>query len=139
MIDSKAIIEYVLNNKKIDSSNVFLLGASLGGAVTIYASQDYQDIIQGIVLINTFISLPEVVEDMNFIFKIFSPLLLMNYWPSEERIKNITLPILFISGEEDEMISPKQMDRLYKAAQGSSFTKMYKVKDGDHNNIWYIN
>ena len=28
------------------------------------------------------------------------------------------------------------MDKLYKYSQNSSYLKMYKVKDGEHNDTW---
>jgi len=136
MIDSKNIIKYAFTNKDIDNQNVYLLGASMGGATSIYSSSYYQDKLKGLILMNTFTSLPEVVDNMNIILRIFRPLVLNNYWPSEKRIKVISLPILFISGDSDEMIPPSQMDRLFKSAATSKFKRMYKVKGGEHNDTW---
>ena len=151
MIDSLRILEYTFDNKKINKNKVYLLGSSLGGATAIYAAQSYQNRLKGLILVNTFTSLGEVVDDMNFIFWAFRRLILSksclhflrtlmyildNNWPNEERIKDLKLPILFVSGEEDELIPPEQMDRLFKAAVNAKFKKMYKVKDGEHNDTW---
>ena len=85
---------------------------------------------------NTFTNLPDLVDQMNIVFKIFRPLILSNYWPSDERIGNITLPILFISGREDEMIPKEQMDILFELAENSQYRDMVQVPKGHHDDTW---
>ena len=57
-------------------------------------------------------------------------------WNSEELIKTIDLPILFISGRKDQAIPPAQMDRLYNSAEESKHKDMFKVEDGSHKDTW---
>ncbi|CAI2369328.1 unnamed protein product [Moneuplotes crassus] len=136
-LDSRAILDYAFNSKTIDTENVFVFGASLGGATTIYSSKFYEDKIKGLILMNTFTSLPDVVDSMNIVFKIFRPFVLSNFWPSDERIKSLTLPMLFISGREDEIIPKEQMDLLFIHAEKSRYRDFIKVKDGHHNDTFF--
>jgi len=48
----------------------------------------------------------EVVKFLGFMKWI----VLWNYWPSIDRIKEIHTPILFISGRQDELVPPYMMD-----------------------------
>jgi fermentation-respiration switch protein FrsA (DUF1100 family) len=138
MIDGKRIIEYVFQNHMIDHYNVYMLGPSMGGAVSLYTSPFFMDKLKGLILLNTFTSLPDVVDSMNIIFRIFRPIVLSNFWPSNERIVNNTLPMLFISGRKDTMIPPSQMDKLFELAVKSKHKSMYKVEDGEHNDTWFL-
>mmetsp|Transcript_22078 Transcript_22078/g.19650 ORF Transcript_22078/g.19650 Transcript_22078/m.19650 type:complete len:108 (+) Transcript_22078:595-918(+) len=63
--------------------------------------------------------------------------ILPNYWPSIQTVKELKLPIMFISGRKDSLIPPEQMDRLFKEA-GSEKKQMYKVKNGEHNDTWAV-
>mmetsp|Transcript_22993 Transcript_22993/g.20428 ORF Transcript_22993/g.20428 Transcript_22993/m.20428 type:complete len:182 (+) Transcript_22993:402-947(+) len=137
MIDANAILNSAFQSETIDPDNIYLFGASMGGAAAIESAKHYQDRLKGLILMNTFTNLANVVDQMNIIFKLFRPIILSNYWPSEERISELTLPIQFISGREDEMISKEQMDRLFKAATSSRYKDMTKVKHGHHNDTWY--
>lgn len=137
-IDAKSIVEYALNNPEIDPHNIYLLGASMEGATSIYTSKIYQNSLKGLILCNTFTSLPEVIDDMNFIFRLFRPLILNNYWPNKDRIGKLTLPIMFISGRSDEMIPYRMMDKLFELAEKSKYKTMHKVQKGTHNGTWFV-
>lgn len=60
----------------------------------------------------------------------------MIHWSSIDSIRNIKVPTLFISGRADRLINPEMMDRLYQAAEKSTFKRMYKVETGEHNDTW---
>ena len=133
MIDGRAILGYAFSTSEIDPDNIFVFGASMGGATAIYSSTFYQDKIKGLILMNTFTNLPDVVDGMNLLFKIFRPLVLSNFWPSNERIGELKLPILFISGREDEMIPKEHMDELFDLAVNVKYKNIIKIKGGHHN------
>jgi fermentation-respiration switch protein FrsA (DUF1100 family) len=119
--DGLAILEYAFSIEGIDKSKILIHGRSLGGAVTVYALTKRDKTrfpVRGAILENTFTSIPDVVR---FILpkpsKLGLTMLLRNHWPSIKRIKDISCPVLFISGRKDEIIPPSQMDRLYKEAK----------------------
>ena len=126
-----------MTHNDVDKDNVYVLGASMGGATAIYSAQYYQNKLKGMFLCNTFTNLPNLVDAMSFIYKIFRPLILRNYWPSDKRIPNLTLPIMFISGRKDEMIPYTMMDTLYQKADKSEYKVMYEVPGGSHMGTWW--
>lgn len=76
--------------------------------------------------------------------RLITSVFVKNFWPSIDRMSKLTLPILFISGRKgkrtlmcvDMLIPSSQMDKLFKYTQHSSYLKMYKVKNGEHNDTW---
>ena len=135
-LDCLAIFDYALAHPKINNNSLYLFGRSLGGAVAVYLASQKSDKIKGIILENTFSSIPDMVDQ---IFKYLSPLknlILRIDWNSLVLIKEITNPILFISGESDQIVPPVQMDNLFKSAQKSIKKEMFKVEFGTHNETW---
>lgn len=136
--DSKAMIDWAVQNPKIDNSEIYLFGNVLGGAVAIYGAQFYQDNLAGLILQNTFSSMAEMVDDTNWLFRLLRPLILANYWPSDERIKTITTPMLFISGTADNMVTTDDMKRLYDAANSTRYKDFLEVPNGGNKDTWRI-
>jgi len=139
-IDSVAGIEYVFSRDDIDLSKVFVLGSSMGGAVTIHAATDtpYADKLAGIIVENTFTTLPELFDLKYSWAKYIRPLVLANYWHNLERVEHIKLPMLFISGTHDKLIPPAMMKTLYEKATASKFKKLLSVEKGTHVETWSI-
>jgi fermentation-respiration switch protein FrsA (DUF1100 family) len=64
--------------------------------------------------------------------------ILRNFWPSETRIRSVKTPILFISGDNDELVPPSHMLRLKEAAVKCSKKEEYIVSGGTHNMTWRL-
>ena len=63
----------------------------------------------------------------------FKGLLLRIGWDSEEIAPKLKgLPLLYLSGDKDELVPPSHMDRLHAITGG----RMYKVVGGTHNDTW---
>ncbi len=85
----------------------------MGGAVAIYSSTlvEFSSVISGYILENTFSSIADMLDS------IFPPLrwcefAFVSKWPSNERIRNISLPILFVRSLLDETVPTTQMVKL---------------------------
>lgn len=50
---------------------------------------------------------------------IFKNLILRNHWRSNEVIHKLTMPILFIIADRDELVPPQMSDELFKRAVNS--------------------
>jgi fermentation-respiration switch protein FrsA (DUF1100 family) len=135
-LDAKAIIKWTLNNDKILQNQVYVFGNVLGGAVGVYGASFYQDQLKGIILQNTFLNMANAVDDTNWLFRLLRPLILANYWPTDQRIGNITLPILFISGTDTK--TNDDMHQLYDNATSSIYTDFLEVPSGTKKNTWRI-
>mmetsp|Transcript_19969 Transcript_19969/g.20015 ORF Transcript_19969/g.20015 Transcript_19969/m.20015 type:complete len:221 (-) Transcript_19969:72-734(-) len=137
--DADRVMRFIFEEAPIDRSKVFLFGRSLGGATSIYSAWKFQEFpIRGLIIENTFTSLDDVVDNVMPYISYFKSLLLKNHWPSAERIKTLTAPILFISGLQDELIPCEQMKRLHDLAINSKSKTFYSVENGDHNSTWRI-
>jgi fermentation-respiration switch protein FrsA (DUF1100 family) len=141
MLDSEAVIDYMLKEENeittmIDQSNVYIFGRSLGGAVAIYIAEKLKPQVKGIILENTFSSMGDMVDHLFPFLKRFKNFLLRNKWPSNERIKNLDYPILFISSEKDELVPCKHMDHLFNISTKSKFKHKYVILGGTHNDSW---
>ncbi len=73
------------------------------------------------ILENTFSSMGDIVDHLLPLLKYVKNLVLKNKWPSGERIINISVPILFVISEHDELIPYSHMEKLYKIASNSRF------------------
>jgi hypothetical protein len=135
-IDSKSIIKWTLENPKLNKNQVYVYGSVLGGAVATYGVQDYQNNVRGLMLENTFQNMATAIDDTNWLFRLLRPLILANYWPTDERIKTIKLPILFISGTKSN--THDDMDRLRDMATNSTLVEFLNVPNGTKSNTWRV-
>lgn len=153
--DGKAVLSHLSTRQDIDPSKIFIFGCSLGGAVAIdlgwrYCKKEiaFNNVnILGILIENTFTSILDMVfiileqmfnrdfGDIKY-FRLFLTYFITNRWNSIHKISEITLPILFISGLQDEIIPCVHMQKLYNNASSSSLSIMKTYADGDHNSTW---
>jgi len=142
MIDSEAIVDYALYNDNseiseyIDKDNVYILGRSLGGAVAVHIINKLNLKIKGLILENTFSSMSDMVDHLFPMITHLKKFLLKNNWPTKSIISNISLPILFISSSNDELVPFHHMESLYSLATRSLFKHKYIVLGGTHNESW---
>ena len=123
---------------EIDKNKIFVFGRSLGGAVATYISSKYDSKITGLILENTFLSISDMVGKVfPFLnFDIIKQYMLKIHWRTIDLIPNIECPILFLASEKDEIVPHNHMITLHNNAEKSSYTKMYKISDGMHNDAW---
>lgn len=138
-LDAEAALEYIFTQAPVDKQKVFIHGSSLGGAVAIYAASELSHYnIRGVILENTFTSLPDMVDTVMPLVAYLKKPILRNFWPSESRIRSVKTPILFISGDNDELVPPAHMQRLKEAAVNCSRKEEYIVAGGTHNMTWRL-
>ncbi|CCH58583.1 hypothetical protein TBLA_0A07935 [Henningerozyma blattae CBS 6284] len=130
--DADCIMNYLMNNKYHQNNRILLYGQSLGGAIAIYIANKYPNFIDGMVIENTFLSIPKMLNDhLKFNIKF----LLHEIWNNEVLINQLRddLPVLFLSGSKDEKILPKQMETLYDKCS-SDDKLIHKFPNGNHYN-----
>lgn len=136
--DIRAAVRYVFEEASIDTSKVFLLGRSLGGAAAIYAASTSEHRVRGLIIENTFTSISQLTDYWAPRLTWVRALILRNHWDSIERIPSIEIPIMFVSGRQDALIPPVQMDQLYAAATRAQFKHLHTVEDGQHHSTWRV-
>jgi len=133
-IDAQTALDYLRSRAETSSHRILVYGQSLGGAVGIKLvskNQDDGDIV-GLVLENTFLSMrkliPSVIPPAKYL-----TLLCHQVWASESILPTITkVPILFISGLQDEIVPPSHMRQLYELC-AAPIKKWRPLPGGDHN------
>ncbi|KAI1203086.1 alpha/beta-hydrolase [Nemania serpens] len=133
-LDAQTALDYLRSRAETRSHKLIVYGQSLGGAVSIKLvakNQSAGDIV-GLILENTFISMraliPSVIPPAKYL-----TMLCHQVWPSESVLPSITeVPILFMSGLQDEIVPPSHMRRLFEVSTAP--TKIWKtLPSGDHN------
>ena len=134
-LDSEASMQYLLSSDEIDPNSIYLFGRSLGGAVAIYGASKFTQ-TRGLIVENTFTSIPNLLKDAYGWFSYLLIPLLTSRWDSEQAISDVRCPTLFISGRKDETVFPSHMDALYhKYCNPKEFKE---VPEGGHNVTWRI-
>ncbi|EPE28180.1 alpha/beta-Hydrolase [Glarea lozoyensis ATCC 20868] len=134
MIDAQTGYDYLRNRAETRDNDIVIYGQSLGGAVSIQLAAKNQNDgkLIGVVLENTFLSMrkliPSIIPPARYL-----TLLCHQVWASDTYLPSITeLPILFLSGLQDEIVPPSHMRRLYEICQTPM--KVWKpLPSGDHN------
>ncbi|KXN81197.1 Protein bem46, partial [Leucoagaricus sp. SymC.cos] len=115
--DAQAIVDWVRNDPGLSKIPIIVYGLSLGGAVAIDVTSKNPEKIKGLILENTFTSIPDVVHA----WPIIGPFSFActQRWNSASKLPKIpsSLPILFCSGRNDGVVPPVHMDNLWKIAQ----------------------
>ncbi|KAI8827132.1 Alpha/Beta hydrolase protein [Fimicolochytrium jonesii] len=134
-IDAQAALEWVLANPELPpNSKIIVYGQSIGGAVAINLAATNKDKVSALIVENTFLTLPKIVPAVIPAAK-YLTFLCHQIWDSETAIQTIPskMPILLLSGGNDELIPPTHMAQLCNVARGArrkSVSSAPSVHDG---------
>ncbi|OMH85484.1 Protein bem46 [Zancudomyces culisetae] len=133
--DVDAAIQYLRSHPLVSESKFILYGQSIGGAVAIDTAARYQSEVSGLILENTFTSLPDIFSSLMPYLRTFK-FMVCEKWNSKEQIKSIKkIPILFLAGGKDELVPPIHMTKLYNVALAYSENEVefHSFPEGNHN------
>ncbi|GAA5994325.1 hypothetical protein JCM5350_006545 [Sporobolomyces pararoseus] len=133
-LDAQTALDYVLSHEKLEKTQIYLYGQSIGGAVSIFVASQNAQRVHGLIIENTFLSLPKLVPHVLPFLSPFVPFLLHQIWPSERYISTLPkdFPVLFLAGSRDELVEPGQMKGLWKVC-GSDNKEWKEFENGTHN------
>ena len=138
--DAHAAWRYVTETRKVSAARVILYGESLGGGVATRLTAELclaQTPPAGLILCSTFSSMVDAAE-YHYPWLPVSQVLKDRY-PSETRIKDVTVPILMLHGQQDQVVPYTLGRRLFAAApekSASGIAKMWvDLPKADHNDI----
>lgn len=138
-LDGQGALKFIMKHPKIDHSKIFLFGRSLGGAVAFdvanYAKANGIP-IAGVIVENTFLSIPAMVDQLMPIIAIFKGLILKMKWDSTTIVPHLTCPVMYLAGAADELVPHQHMLTLHKATSLSKLNRLHVVPDGTHNETW---
>ena len=142
-LDVQAIMDYVYDklSNEINLNNMYIMGRSLGGAVSIYIQSKNNYNIKGLILENTFLSIGKLVDKLFAFISPFKNYLLNNKWDSEALIDQIDVPIYFVASDHDDIVPHEHMLKLAELSKSKSkkHRKLYIVKGAGHNDSFSIN
>ncbi|GAO47095.1 hypothetical protein G7K_1307-t1 [Saitoella complicata NRRL Y-17804] len=132
-IDAQVMLDYVLQHPVLSKTPLIAYGQSIGGAVAIHTVATYEKKFRGLVIENTFKSIPSLIPSVMPIAAPFS-LLCHQIWDSEKCIAKIeNVPMLFLAGARDELIPPENFRGLYDAATKCPKRTWKVFGGGTHN------
>ncbi|GAA6008960.1 uncharacterized protein JCM10292_006577 [Rhodotorula paludigena] len=133
-LDAQTALDYVLSHPDLEKTPIFLYGQSIGGAVAIHLASCNAQRVRGLIIENTFLSLPKLVPHILPFVRPFVPFLLHQIWRSESAIASLPsdFPVLMLAGKRDELVEPGQMKGLRRAC-GSSEVTWREFANGTHN------
>ncbi|KAG0330968.1 hypothetical protein BG004_001878 [Podila humilis] len=132
-IDAHTALEFIRKHPVLADTKLIAYGQSIGGAVSIDIVARNEDRFAGLIIENTFLSLPKVIPH---VLPMISKLAFLCHqvWNSERMIQHITrLPVLFLSGSRDELVPPSHMRQLHQLLDTTGDVVWKEFGDGTHN------
>lgn len=130
--DAAAAWNYLHKNKKIPSSQIFIYGHSLGGAIAIDLAVKQSD-AGGLIVESSFTSIREMIA-FGKVFSIFPvDLILTQRFESIKKLPGLKIPVLFIHGSNDSTVPAFMSQNLYAATPGSK--KIVLIPGAEHNDV----
>jgi len=126
--DARAARKWLAAKEGIAETDVILMGVSVGGAVAVDLAS--QDGARGLVLSNTFTTLPAAAQHLWPLVPM--NLILSTRMNSLAKIKEYRGPLLISHGEADEIVPFAQGQALYDAAPSAN-KRLFAVPGGKHN------
>ena len=140
--DAREIWQYLVRERRIDTRQLVLFGESLGGGVATRLAAEMSAAgtpPAGLVLRSTFSRLTDAAA-WHFPWLPVRWLLVDRY-PSVERIPQVTCPILILHGRRDTIVPFEMGERLFAAAPEKSSQGIAKrllpLDTADHNDVMY--
>lgn len=142
-LDAQAALEFLSQHEVIARDKVVLFGRSLGGAVAVAASAAASSSNPAqhcaVIIENSFTSVADMARAVLPMVRPlgrFLPWFIRNKWASEELMSSIKSPVLFLSGEQDKLVPPAQMQRLRELATSSPRVVWKSFPLGGHNDTF---
>jgi len=132
--DARAGWKWIVDREP-DASRRYIYGHSLGGAVAVDLAAKVSNTAasaRGLIVESSFTSLPELVSESGYGWL---PILISEKFDSVAKIREISMPVLIVHGEDDRYVPAHLSSALYAAAPQPK--KLLLIPHGTHNNsVW---
>eukprot|EP00538_Stauroneis_constricta_P013669 CAMPEP_0119562470 /NCGR_PEP_ID=MMETSP1352-20130426/20551_1 /TAXON_ID=265584 /ORGANISM="Stauroneis constricta, Strain CCMP1120" /LENGTH=331 /DNA_ID=CAMNT_0007610883 /DNA_START=53 /DNA_END=1045 /DNA_ORIENTATION=+ len=138
-LDAEAALRHIAKHPKIDPSQIFVFGRSLGGAVAFHLAQYAEQNslpLAGVIVENTFLSISKMVDHLMPFVAPLKGLVLRIGWNSEAIVPHLQSPVLYLAGAMDQLVPHSHMLTLWKTTKLSKLLRLHVVPDGTHNETW---
>jgi hypothetical protein len=127
--DADAAWNYLKSTQKIKSEQIIIYGSSLGGAIAIELATKHPDAM-GLIVESSFSSMGEMIGERPIPPIYPFDLILHQKFNSIAKVKNLTMPILFLHGTKDSVIPFRMSKQLYAIANGRK--QIALIPEGGH-------
>jgi fermentation-respiration switch protein FrsA (DUF1100 family) len=131
-LDAEAAYHYLTMIKRVPTSQLIVLGQSLGGAVAIDLAARKE--CAGIIVESSFTSARDMAKELFSWLPVH--LLIKTKFDSVSKIKKVRAPVLILHGTRDRTVPFKLGQQLYEAAEEAKF--FYEVEGAGHNDAYII-
>jgi fermentation-respiration switch protein FrsA (DUF1100 family) len=111
-LDAEAAWRYLVDERQVDPSEIFIFGRSLGGAVGSWLAQEHTP--RALIVESTFTSIPDIAAQL-YPFLPIRRLARFRY-SAIDYVQQVSCPVLIVHSRDDEMISFSHGRRLFEAA-----------------------
>lgn len=129
--DAETAYNYLVKQRQLSPSEIFLYGHSLGGAVAVELAIAHSE-AAGLIVQSSFTSMLDMVERQSLMRLFPVRLLLTQKFDSLAKLKLLKIPVLFVHGTADPLIPAAMSNKLY-AASGEP-KQILLVPNAKHNN-----
>lgn len=130
--DAATAWNYLVHQQRIQPSQIFIYGHSLGGAIAIDLAVQHPD-AAGLIVESSFTSIRQMVDYRNTFWIFPVDLILTQQFNSIRKVPNLKMPVLFIHGTADLIVPAFMSQNLYAATLEPK--KLLLVKGAGHNNV----
>lgn len=113
--DAAGIWDYLVKERQIKPSQIFLYGHSLGGAIAINLAVQHPE-AAGLIVESSFTSIREIVTHQGRFWMFPVDLILHQRFDSIGKVRSLQVPVLFIHGTADRMVPAAMSQQLFAAA-----------------------
>ncbi|WP_333416176.1 alpha/beta hydrolase [Microcoleus sp. MOSTC5] len=129
--DAETAYNYLVKQRQLSPSEIFLYGHSMGGAVAVELAIAHPE-AAGLIVQSSFTSMLHMVEHYSLMRLFPVRLLLRQNFDSFAKVKLLRIPVLFAHGTADPLIPAAMSKQLYAASPEPK--KILLVANAKHNN-----
>ncbi|MEG4118771.1 alpha/beta hydrolase [Microcoleus sp. N9_B4] len=129
--DAETAYNYLVKQRQLSPSEIFLYGHSIGGAVAVELAIAHPE-AAGLIVQSSFTSMLDMVERYSIMRLFPLRLLLTQKFDSLTKVKLLRIPVLFAHGTADPLIPSGMSEKLYAASPEPK--KILLVPNAKHNN-----
>lgn len=140
--DGEAALDYVRSRADVDQDRVFIIGQSLGGAVSIVTTARRKGQVRGLVVEGTFTRYRDVAryhvtaQPFLLVMAWWYPFFLNDEFDPVDFVADIApTPLLIIHGSTDGVVPARMGREMYERANEPR--EFWLVEGMDHYQIWY--
>ncbi|KAH7338290.1 Alpha/Beta hydrolase protein [Rhizoctonia solani] len=131
-LDAQTAFDYILEHPILSKTRIVLYGQSIGGAVAFYLAHANASSIAALIVENTFMTLPSLIPT---VLPVAAPLAFLCHqlWDSASAARKLpkSVPVLLLSGSQDELVPPSQVRGLFDILRGAGIESSEEGNEED--------